>query len=154
MKRILPALLLFLAAPAFAETRLYEFAPEVRYILPIEKGVQLLHQCSRAAPENVTEFWRPPAGEIAQLESALPDYLLSLDEKIAPPGGNYARQYMGIVTGGKRLIYGNYFYVRNSDTADRSVEPAIVCDGGPYFWGIVYDSESNEFKDLELNGGL
>lgn len=154
MKRILPVLLLLAAAPACAETRLYQFDPMVRYILPVEKGEQLLHQCSRPAPENVTEFWQPTAEEITQLEFALPEYLLKLDEKAAPPGGIYARQYIGIVTGGNRLIYGNYFYVRNSDTADRSAEPAIVCDGGPYFWGLVYDPASKEFKDLELNGSI
>jgi hypothetical protein len=154
MKRILPALLLFLAVPAHAETRLYQFDPVVRYILPVGKGAELLHQCSRPAPENVTEFWQPSPEEITKLEFALPAYLLNLKESEAPPGGIYARQYIGIVSGGKRLVYGNYFYVRDSDTADRSAVPAIVCDGGSYFWGLVYDPAAGTFSDLAMNGAI
>ena len=33
-------------------------------------------------------------------------------------------------------------------------EPAIVCDGGPEFWGVEFDLVAKEFLHFEGNGAI
>jgi hypothetical protein len=37
---------------------------------------------------------------------------------------------------------------------DERSTPVVVCDGGPAFWGVVFDPESNAFLDLRVNGSV
>jgi hypothetical protein len=63
----------------------------------------------------------------------------------------YFRQYVGIVVDKHKLIYINAFchMVRRRDWREHYVD---VCDGGGCFWGVVYDTTTREFSDLEVNG--
>ena len=40
------------------------------------------------------------------------------------------------------------------DYLDEKSRPVVVCDGGPAFWGIVFDPEANLFLDLKVNGSV
>jgi hypothetical protein len=66
-----------------------------------------MRQCSRPAPRDVGSFWTPSPAEIAALEQRLPEFLLKADPEIKLP--DYYRQYVGIVSGGRKLIYLNAF---------------------------------------------
>ncbi len=143
-------------------------SPEIRlsaagtFILPVDAGLTLLKQCSRDAPANVSQFWNPSAVQIERLESLLPKYVRAgVDPRRHVPGNvEYHRQYVGIVVGGRRLIYGNFYPAAAfrptgpSDRFDEKSTPVVVCDGGPAFWGVVFDPESNAFLDLQVNGSV
>jgi hypothetical protein len=116
------------------------FPPDSRRVLAPGHGLFLLGQCSRNTPVGVVSFWLPSSGELDDLERRLPAYLAKSEK---PPDGEYARTYVGIVTKSGKLIYGN-FHPRSG--------PEMVCDGGPQFWGIVFNPTTNEFSDLEFNG--
>src|SRR3569833_4113678 len=140
----LVAALLWFSAQARAEP-----LPKQVTILPTSSGTEGLHQCSRATVK-AESFWEPTPKEIWALEGRLKAFL-------AKPGvrhphyslADYNRQYVGVNSGGRRLIYGNFFH---KDTFDLNPWPfpdkkrdfwrkeaVIVCDGGDAYWGIVFD---------------
>lgn len=139
---------------AWGETSPYLFPTNSRFIFPASKGAQLLQQCSRRTPDAVTGFWEPSPGEIERLERLLVNYLAireKLRTPIPPKGVQYHRQYVGIVKAGVRMIYGNFYLDRVSQKSEKT-EPAIICDGGPSHWGIVFNPQTGEFEELEFNG--
>ena len=147
----------FLALVALATSTSYAASmptpsPNGGHILAVTEGPALLKQCSRPAPENVTQFWKPTAADIAKLETTLNKYLLQPNLPVTIPATTYSRQYVGFSTGGKKFIYGN-FYPGNDEAKD-AMKPVIVCDGGPRFWGIVYDVTHDSILQMNGNGAL
>ena len=154
-RRFTAAVLLGSMAVAAASSDGISFSRESRRILAPDHGEYLLGQCSRNTPQRITSFWQPSSADIDTLEQRLLLYLSKSESNREngfpalgsgtrkPPDGEYAGTYVGILTHGKRLIYANF--------SPRS-GPDMVCDGGPRFWGIVFDPLSNEFSDLEFNG--
>ena len=140
MHRLATAIFLGSMAVAVAGSNRIEFSRESRKILAPDRGEVLLHQCSRRTPQGVTAYWQPSTIDIDTLEQKL---LLYLSESKEPPAGEYAGTYVGIFTQSKKLIYASY--------SPPSI-PAKVCDGGPAFWGVVFDPLTNKFSDLEFNG--
>ena len=127
-------------------SRELSFPENGAFVLPQRVAPQMLRQCSRATPANVTGYWTPDKAAINQLEAALQTFLKG---EAIPPEQPYHRQYIGIIVAGKKLIYGN-FYPEEHESTDQT--PLIVCDGGPSYWGIVFDPASGQFSDLRFNG--
>lgn len=132
--------------------------PADAVILPGSAAATMLRQCSRQAPRPGEATWQPGADDIAALEAALPAALAAQREgrglTNAPAG--WLRQYVGIVRGGRRFVYGNFFpreAARYGDDPGRwRHEPVMVCDGGPAFFGAEYDLEGRTFTQLGFNG--
>ena len=152
---IRPILLAFLLAACGAAAA--AALPNGAAILPQQGATGLLDQCSRGTPEADEGTWTPSPADIAALERALPAALATQGRPElagAPQGWN--RQYVGIVRGGRRYIYGNFFpedvtgHSRDPDQWRR--EPVIVCDGGPSFFGVEYDVEARRFTHFGFNG--
>lgn len=135
-------------------------------ILPGEQVPVMLRQCSREAPEAGEASWQPGEADIAALEAALPaalrdrpetrgDYSPAFDWSRAPEG--WGRQYVGIVRGGRRFVYGNFHprrLYRDDPIADWRTHPVIICDGGSVFFGVEYDVEAGRFTHLAFNGAI
>ncbi|HEY1992611.1 MAG TPA: hypothetical protein VGH71_09140 [Gammaproteobacteria bacterium] len=125
------------------------------YIFPGPQGAGLLKQCSRKVPQDVSDYWTPTDEQVAALKSALELYLRqhSADggDVLSHPLDTYHGQYVGIVSGGKRLIYGN-FYIHRADWLHEDTQPVGVCDGGRSFFGVVFDPASNKIVDVAFNG--
>ncbi|HDS1037719.1 TPA: hypothetical protein QDZ42_001177 [Stenotrophomonas maltophilia] len=115
-------------------------------------AAQVLDTCSRTSPAReagrVTGYWAPSRQQIDQLEAKL-----STLEAQVPHVLDFDRQYVGIESGGQRLIYINAFPHSDSDV-NPAREAMHVCDGGAQFWGAVFDPASNTFSDLQFNGGF
>ena len=120
----------------------------------------MLRQCSRATPSPGQSTWQPTAADVLRFEAALPHALVALpapggvDWRSAPQG--WAREYVGIVRGGRRLIYGNFYPDEIADTLvaaeRRSQEPIVICDGGPGVFGAEYDVAADRITHLAFNG--
>ncbi len=133
-------------------------------ILSPDKAAGLLKQCSRATPKPGESGWTPGKDDIARLEARIPGFLALAAElsswdatsrselKDAPRG--WIRQYVGIVRGGRRFIYGNFLPAKQGDWGAWRSEPMIVCDGGPVFFGLEYDVEKDRITDLAFNGSI
>ena len=130
-------------------------------VLPGTSLRDLLGQCSRGAPEAGEATWQPGAADIAALEAALPAALRespprfgNRDWSRAPEG--WRRQYAGIIRGGRRTIYGNFFPSDaggSPENPDRwRLDAVIICDGGPAFFGVEYDVVSGRILRLDFNG--
>lgn len=131
-----------------------ESLPARVVILPEAQGPKLMRQCSRGAPRDVTSFWIPSADEIVAIERRLPDFLRKAQPEIKL--SDYYRQYVGVVSGGRRLIYLNAFVGGGLTTvnpkSDWKTTAIIVCDGGYGFWGVEFDPADNTFHHYESNG--
>jgi hypothetical protein len=125
---------------AFSNPSGINFSAEGRRILAPDHASYLLDQCTRNTPKAVVSYWLPSSADIDNLERRLPVYL---SKSAKPLDGEYTGTYIGIVTKGRKLIYGNF---------SPRLGPEMVCDGGRQFWGIVFDPSNNSFSDLEFNG--
>ena len=128
-------------------------------VLPAEMGPALLHQCSRGVPA-ADDFWTPSPEDVLAAEKALPHFMAHA-KCHAPihPVDEYIRQYVGITSGGRRLLYLNAVHFKIVDRMpgsgqqlDWKVTPIIVCDGGTAFWGVDYDVAAKSFGKLACNG--
>jgi hypothetical protein len=141
--------------------------PPDAVVLPGSMVATMLRQCSRSAPAAGEGTWQPGEEDIAALEAALPPILLARREihvEHYPSEPEWARfphgwqrQYVGIVRGGRRSIYGNFYSRELSAQAEGDQwrrEPVLVCDGGPYFFGVEYDVEARRFTHLAFNGAI
>jgi hypothetical protein len=154
--RTLISLLLLITTfdTACGETQSFVFPSNAHFIFPASKGASLLHQCSRRTPKDVSAFWEPSPKEIECLEQLLVSYLSDREKSqavVPPKVVQYHRQYVGIVKAGIRMIYGN-FYIGGKPQVAEKTGPAIICDGGPSHWGIVFNPQTGEFEELEFNG--
>ena len=126
-------------------------------VFAVSNAPALLRQCSRNTPMKVSEFWTPSSEQISALESLLPSAISrrKAEGLVVPPDGSYHRQYIGIIQAGRRLIYGNFYHSPDVSppSAQQQAEAAVVvCDGGPSFWGVVFDPESGVFSEFSFNG--
>ena len=97
--------------------------------------------------------WEPTVGDIEKVESRLSrvsKLQSQIGEFIANPS-SYYRQYIGIIAGGRKLIYVNAFDygMLPSNWRKRLVD---ICDGGTSAWGVLYDPKTGEFSELATNG--
>lgn len=129
-------------------------------ILLPDKAAGLLHQCSRSVPKPGESGWTPGKDDIAHLEARIPG-ILTLETEVTSAGvalkdapKGWLRQYVGIVRGGKRFIYGNFLPKGSRNWGAWRTEPMIVCDGGPVFFGVEYDVEKDRITDLAFNGSI
>src|SRR4051812_39648926 len=95
----------FCAAFACSEAISDNALPKDCAIMPVEKAKGLIHQCSRPGPKNVTGFWAPSVADVMKAERRLPAFLSHSGHKIDLSRTH--RQYMGIISAGKKLIYLN-----------------------------------------------
>jgi hypothetical protein len=104
--------------------------------MPVSLGKAMLHQCSRDTPDAVSDFWEPSEVEVDNLERRLVLYLAALEKggSQRPPAGVYSRQYIGVISHGIRLIYGNY-YAPGFSGDPGTTRPMVICDGGSSLWG-------------------
>lgn len=91
------------------------------------------------------------------METALPAALAATPaargEDFSNLAGRWRGQYVGLVRGGRRFLYGNFFPVdERNEMAGWRERPMIVCDGGPPFFGAEYDVEAGRISHLAFNG--
>jgi hypothetical protein len=128
--------------------------PDHCAILPVSQGPALIKQCSRGSPTNVTGFWSPSPDQIVAIEKLLPALLSKSGHKLEL--SDSYRQYVGVTSNGKKLIYLNSFpkdaFAGSSEHVDWRTQAVVACDGGPAFWGVEFDPADNTFHNFGSNG--
>jgi hypothetical protein len=121
-------------------------------ILPESEGINAVSQCSRVSPDRVTAFWTPSVEQVMDVEQRLPALLKNSGHKIYL--SRFARQYIGVISRGRRLIYVNAFSesLAAELETDWRKKAFIVCDGGDAFWGVAFDPATHKFLYLGFNG--
>lgn len=119
----------------------------------------MLNQCSRSSPALGEGTWQPAEADVVDMEMLLPSALAEAPEAqgfdFSDVLGRWQRQYVGVVRGGKRFIYGNFFPLHPDDEfAALRERPMIVCDGGPAFFGAEYDVDADRISHLSFNGSV
>jgi len=124
-------------------------------VLPEGAAKHLAELCSRPGLPKFDATWQPTETDVRDMESQLSR--ISLLQGRAVPSAwridhpdQYFRQYVGIVVGKRKLIYINAFC--RASPADWHKRAVDACDGATCFWGVLYDTTTREFSDLEING--
>jgi hypothetical protein len=126
----------------------------VAYIVPAARGPEFY------LSSGVT-FWTPMQSDVDRLEAGLAAHLRSIkagermrrsQPTIADRLHEYARQYVGIVAGGKRKIWLTTYRIDESFPASRVTEPMMVKDGGDGFWRVTFDPKTSTYSDFNANG--
>lgn len=142
------------------DTTNYQFTPEQFVALKDSLGKKLVSQCSRTSPRGATQFFNLSESEKNTLhknfkkiytlepeEDAFKDLkITSFDESIF--------QYVGVIYNDKKYIYINAFpeELIKRTNHDWKRYPVTGCDGGPHFWGVLFDINDERFFDLYMNG--
>lgn len=125
--------------------------------LTISAGKALFQQCSRNTPTPTNKVWQPSAAQIQEIEKRLPPFIAERRAKhlSAPPEGiGYLRQYFGYSRGGKKYIYANLFPAYAIEDHPSTGALVVICDGGPAYWGVVYDLEKGSFESPKFNDSI
>jgi hypothetical protein len=138
-------------------TRLW---PERGVVLAGDAARQLVHQCSRPAPDAaaVEGTWMPSTGQVLRVDSQLSVRLRrELSGERDLPVALFHRQYAGLKVHGRDIIYVNGFAISPHDStagwsARWRTEPIVVCDGGKAFFGAAFDLERDSLMLLGFNG--
>jgi hypothetical protein len=157
-------LILLLLVPAVCNSRSISAGPPFTDGAPIPLSTKelpkLFKQCSRPAPQPEEILGTPSSDEVSEMETKLYRHISEIYEAgkvgtpIRPPFVTYARQYVKFRVGDKQFIYGNFFPVSLAKEVRRKGYAVGVCDGGPVFWGAVYDLQSKQIEQLEFNGPM
>jgi len=166
MKAMKQLLILCLIATLFrfsGECQDSHFKPSFSVTVDTSAGLRVLDQCSRSIPKNIKGFWRPGEDDIKTLESNF-QYVTKLvateccviGSKVDSLKG-WGFQYLGVVIKGKKYIYINAFPATDiarykQRNYDLSLTAVVVCDGGTYYWGVLFDPETKQFSLLSFNG--
>jgi hypothetical protein len=135
------------ASPASAES-----LPKKCVILPESEGHNLVSPCSRVGPDRVTAFWTPSVAQVLDVEKRLPALLSTSGHKVRL--SDSSRQYVGVISRGRRLIYVNAFSENMAAAleTDWKKKAFTVCDGGDAFWGVAFNPNTGKFLYLGFNG--
>lgn len=160
MKKVIVILFTVLVTSAYAQDNSYK--PKYATILDSSKGVRLLKQCVRWSPKRVSKYWTPTQEDIEILEK---EFLKVKDIEATAcciingsirTLDNFGFQYFGVTIKKKKYLYINAFHVANdaafSSYSDWKTDPIVMCDGGDYFWGVLFDLDKLKFTDLAING--
>jgi hypothetical protein len=121
-------------------------------IVPVADTPRLLRQCSRATVSPIDGYWRPEREQIEDLERALPAYLEQAGAALPLPLDAYVRQYTGVRSVGRALIYASFLAAEASADSRWQVDVELVCGGGPRFFGVTFDVLNDDFGNLSFNG--
>ncbi len=120
-------------------------------ILPSSAGPEMMNQCSRSTPPHEGGFWEPSASAVRNADRLL-SKLARSNSQCRPdtPIEASARQYIGIISNGQRLLYVNTAW----RMPDWMSKPVIICDGGSSVWGAFVDPEKGRVVSIQFNGGF
>ena len=121
-------------------------------IVPVVDAAQLLRQCSRDTVSPIDGYWLPQRAQIEDLERALPAYLEQNGAALPLPLDAYVRQYTGVRSADRALIYASFLAAEASADSRWQVDVEIVCGGGRRFFGVTFDVLNDAFGNLSFNG--
>lgn len=105
---------------------------------------------------NKRQYWTPSETDVTEAESKLVVFLQQAElgsrekERILKDIKGYRRQYVGILTGGKKELFVNFFC--ESFQQEWTKHLVIVRDGGSCFFRVNFSMEKKTFHGLLVNG--
>ena len=140
------ASILFVVAP----DRFVDLKNPPSVIVPAKEAPRFYRP--RVGGRDSTSFFTPSRAQVLRLQAGLSRYL-----KTAPFAGDlhkrvgtYHRHYLGVVLGGKRKIWANFYCEELRKDWRRS--PVFVVDGGDCYFEVTFDLDTGEFSNFEANG--
>lgn len=103
----------------------------------------------------VEGYWTPIIVDISALESNLTTFLADNSEQfrrdIEADLPQYIRQYVGFYSNGDPMIYVNAL-CDGDNLTDWQTDLVLVADGGDCYFQVIYNTTTDEFSNLTING--
>jgi hypothetical protein len=120
--------------------------------------------CSRDFPSDLSGWWQPSTDDVMRADRHLAEALHAHTAVLSPQDRDrapqrYYRQYMGMVRGGRRVMYVNAIGVATLAGSGEEVpidekwrrSTISICDGGLMSFGAVFDLQSDRFDAFSFN---
>jgi hypothetical protein len=115
-----------------------------RYIVPTQRAADFYNGPAAA-------YFEPSETDVSAFEADLSNFLRATNDsrshRIAKKLKSYRRQFVGVLRGSNRLIFGNFFCSEEPVTS-----PVIVDDGGECYFEVLYDPTTRAFSALYIHG--
>lgn len=156
MRNAMPSTALSAAAVCSACAAAGQHIPQRVTMLEGAAATQVLSQCSRRSPVRGSGLFGPTSAEAEMVDRAV------AGAKSPPPSVHdvpdlrrlYAVELVGIVRGGTRVLYANYYPLAMQEgVKTMPARATVVCDGGPSFFGAEVDAKTGRLIDIDHNGG-
>ncbi|MFN8454164.1 MAG: hypothetical protein U0401_05730 [Anaerolineae bacterium] len=99
-------------------------------------------------------YWTPSRADVLQLEARLGAYLAQAAPSDYPGPllklAEYQRQYVGLRLKGQQVILANFFCEVHQ--MEWQSDFVFVADGGPCFFEVKYNPQTENFFDLSIHG--
>ena len=131
--------------------------PSMRTILPEAEGLVIAQLCSRRHPSAIEGVWTPDAQLVERLDRRLGPLLQGAMALVPRPRSNvtnasqYYRQYVGLIVGGRRLVYLTGFIAIGLPLPAWRMRVIDGCDGGAMHFGVEFDVTLDRFQNLAFN---
>jgi len=146
----------FWSAPLTSQTGQFAVTPDTGVVLDPEAAGDVRTVCSRPFPGGLEGYWQPTLSDLKRLEAALPDFLEAQVPQLGRPLAATIpiyRQYVGMYRAGRKVVYVNGFTaIGDPDLLRWRTEVLVVCDGGPTFFGAVFELGTERFTEFHGNG--
>nr|WP_321237202.1 hypothetical protein [uncultured Psychroserpens sp.] len=138
------------------------FEPKMFSIMDFSLGKEITKQCSRPSPKNIESYFNISKNDEKKLHKNFNKIHeikpVELDFKNIEINdfNEYVYQYVGVTIDNRKYIYINATPkdIIEKTNHDWKNIPLVGCDGGPSFWGILFNISSKEFSQLYMNGPL
>lgn len=155
-------ILAIISNPYFSYCQASKFKPSFSVVFDSLRGPELITQCTRDTPNNISGYWTPKESDIKILENNFKKiYKYPKNKCNVWPGKikkleSFAFQYLGVTINKNKLIYINAFPSKEANffklnDLDPRTYPRTVCDGGAFFWGTLFDIITKKFVFLAFN---
>jgi hypothetical protein len=129
-------------------------------VLPESAAKETAHFCSRPGPGRFDGTWTPTKTDVNAMEAQI-EKISKLQiqgdkgTQIDHPD-QYYRQYVGIILRKQKLIYINAICEQTLQSDPHigkfwKTHVLIVCDDGKCGWGVIYDTATGVFSDLQVD---
>ena len=153
----------------FCEVEAQQFSLKDYTILNGIEGEKLIKQCSRSSPENIEGFFKLSERDIDVVSEHFERIYKLRSRQCCNAKGRVVRvgrvgnleeyifQFTGVIIKEKKHLYINAFDREELDFILKDYDwhkiAVIICDGGPSYWGVLFNLEKKKFHKLAMNGG-
>ena len=131
-------------------------------IFPKSRARELIKHVCYKAPPGISEYWTPTAEDLKNVESSFPAYLDEVKPAAKDTWPRLHRQITGVMKGEDRFLFISYFLMDALQDANNPQKTAFaerwkskpywVCDGGEYYFRVLYDVKRKKYVWFECNG--
>lgn len=116
-------------------------------IMAVDEAPELLRVCGHSSLVRIDGYWQPTPDMVRELETRLARVFSSQAQPLTLD--TYTGLYVGVVSSGRRFIYGTFAATRGLD--DIQLPRRAGADGCRSAFDVAFDVETKAFGELRID---